>query len=46
MDGRPVAGLDLRELRASFRHDGRERVLIVQRLGVSHVLKLAMPLVK
>jgi PDZ domain len=46
MDGRPVAGLDLRELRASFRHDGRERVLIVQRLGVSHVLKLAMPLLK
>jgi hypothetical protein len=46
MDGRPVAGLDLRELRASFRHDGRERVVIVQRLGVPHVLQLAMPVIE
>jgi hypothetical protein len=44
VDGRPVAGLNLRDLRASFRHDGRERVLVVQRLGVPHVVKLAMPL--
>ena len=45
LDGRSVTGMDLRELRASFRHDGRERVLTIQRLGVPHVLKLAMPLV-
>jgi hypothetical protein len=46
MDGQPVAGMELRELRASFHHDGRERVLTIQRLGVRNVLKLAMPLVK
>lgn len=38
-------GMDL-QLRASFRHDGRERVLTIHRLGLSHALKLVLPLVK
>jgi hypothetical protein len=46
IDGRPTAGMDLWELRASFRHDGRERLLTIHRHGVRHVLSLALPLVK
>ena len=44
--GRATVGMNLRELRASLRHDGRERVLAIHRLGLSHALNLVVPLVK
>jgi hypothetical protein len=46
IDGRSVAGGDLRELRSLFQHDGRERVLTIERLGIRQVVKLPLPSIR
>lgn len=43
MDGRPVAGRSLTDVRRAFRVDGRARVLVVRRQGGRRELTLLMP---
>jgi C-terminal processing protease CtpA/Prc len=46
INGQSVAGGDLRELRSSFQHDGRERVLTIERPGIRQVVKLPLPSIR
>ena len=43
MDGRAVGGSSLRNVRRSFRHDGGEHVLTIERLGVRQPITLSLP---
>lgn len=40
LDGKPVADMSLEELRSSFRHDGRDRSLTINRADTQRTIVL------
>jgi hypothetical protein len=46
LDGKPTSSMSLEELRSSFRQDGRERSLVVDRQGSERTIVLKMQIVR